>query len=203
MAHVQDLVSDLTRADRSFKEINEMVDYVYGDKGMKRRKFCELLKQLKDWKNPGDHRHFKPKKTVLPGQLSTSVVATIKVDRRIYIMQVRVVHMTSFGTMSLILHKELDLVKKSAWWMSKEVSQEQNEERVRCSKAFIKHIQNPEKAILGKIIIINKMVVLYHTHERKNMSKQWLKKGTAAPFKFILGWASRWSWTSLTTRGWC
>jgi hypothetical protein len=183
MAHVQDLASDLTIAGISFKEVNEMVDNVYRDKGMKRRQNSELIKQLKDRKNPGDHRHFKPKKNVLPGQFSTSVVATIKVDRRIYIMQVRVVPMASFGTMSLILHKEVDLVKKSARWMSKELSQEQNEERVRCSKAFIKLIQNPEKAILGKIIIMDKMVVLFNTHENKNMSTQWLKEGTTGPCK--------------------
>jgi uncharacterized protein YnzC (UPF0291/DUF896 family) len=67
--------------------------------------------------------------------------------------------------------------------MSKELAQEQKEERVRCSKSFIKLIQNQGKAILGKIIIIDKMVVSFHTHKNKEESNQWLNKGTQGPFK--------------------
>jgi hypothetical protein len=91
--------------------------------------------------------------------------------------------MTSFGTISHILHKELGLVKKSAHWMSKLLSQDQKKERVRCTKVFIKLIQNQGKVILGNIINMDELVVSFQTPESKNKPKQWLKKGTPDPVK--------------------
>jgi hypothetical protein len=81
-----------------------MVANVYWGKGMKRRQIYEILKHVKYRKILHDQRHFKPTKSVHAGQINTYVVATIKFYRRIYIKLVGEVHMTSFGTISLILH---------------------------------------------------------------------------------------------------
>jgi hypothetical protein len=70
--------------------------------------------------------------------------------------------------MSHILHKELSLVKKSAHWVSKLLSWEQKGDRVRCTKAFIRCIQNQGMVILGNIIIMDDLVVSFHTPESKN-----------------------------------
>jgi hypothetical protein len=50
--------------------------------------------------------------------------------------------MTSFETIHHIIHKELGLVMTSAHLLSKLLSKERKEESVRCSKTFIKLIQN-------------------------------------------------------------
>jgi hypothetical protein len=42
----------------------------------------------------------------------------------------------------MILHKELGLVKKSARWVPKLLSQEQMESRVKTSAAFVKMVQD-------------------------------------------------------------
>jgi Transposase (partial DDE domain) len=89
--------------------------------------------------------------------------------------------MTSFETISHIPNIELGLVKKSAQRMSKLLFQGHNKEGLRCSKAFIYLIQNQRKAILGKIIIMDKLVIWLHTPENKNQSKQWLNKWTPDP----------------------
>jgi hypothetical protein len=91
--------------------------------------------------------------------------------------------MTSFETINHIPHKELGLVQKSPRWMSKLLSQDQKKEKVRSTKAFIKLIQNQGKVILGNIIIMDELVVSFHTTMSKNKQKQRHKKGTPGRVK--------------------
>jgi hypothetical protein len=56
--------------------------------------------------------------------------------------------------------------------MSKLLSQELEDKRVRSAKAFIKLVQNQGKAITGSLIIMGELVVSFHTPESKNHSKQ-------------------------------
>jgi hypothetical protein len=49
---------------------------------------------------------------------------------------------------------------------------------VRCTKAFIRLIQNQKKDILGNIITTDELAISLHTPESKNLPKKWLKKGT-------------------------
>jgi hypothetical protein len=121
---------------------------------------------------------FKLKKNVHTGQPNAPDGTVIKVDGEIYIKHIADVHMASFSTINHIIHKVLGLIKKSARWMSKLLSQEQKGDRVRCTKAIIKLIQNQGKAILGSFIIMGELVVSFHTPESKNLPKKWLKKGT-------------------------
>jgi hypothetical protein len=135
---------------------------------LKRSQICGILKKVKEGKNPNDQRHSKPKKTVRTGQLDTSVATAIKAHHQITIYHVADIHLTSFGTIKHILRKDLGLVKNSARWWSKWLFQKQNEERVRCTKAFIRLIQNQWKDILGKIIITDELAISLHTPESKN-----------------------------------
>jgi histone-lysine N-methyltransferase SETMAR len=85
-------------------------------------------------------------------------------------------HGSSFGTISRILHSQLGLVKKSARWVPKLLSQEQMDERVRTSQEFIQLVQTKGRSVLDRIITMDESAVSMHTPETKQQSKQWLKK---------------------------
>ncbi len=52
MTRVHDFAVDLAKAGRSFHEIKAMVDFVYGDKGVKKMAISGILKKCSDGKMP-------------------------------------------------------------------------------------------------------------------------------------------------------
>ena len=76
-----------------------------------------------------------------------------------------------------IFHKELNLVKKSASWVLKFLSQDQKEERVRTCSNFAATIRRKSMAFLARIFTIDETMVSYHTPENKRMNKHCIKKG--------------------------
>jgi hypothetical protein len=78
---------------------------------------------------------------------------------------------SSSKTVFTILHKELGLVKKSARWVPKLLSQEQMERRVETSAAFVKMVQDQGRGILGKIITMDESVASMHMPEMKLQSR--------------------------------
>ena len=62
-------------------------------------------------------------------------------------------------------------------------SDEQKENRVKCSKDFIKRFEKEGDAFLNKVVTMDESAVAYHTPETKAQSKQWVKKGTPGPIK--------------------
>jgi histone-lysine N-methyltransferase SETMAR len=111
------------------------------------------------------------------------VAADIEADRRIGIKSLAFAHQTSYGTISNILHKDLGLVKKSARWVPKLLSLDQQQARVTTCEAFVQLVADKGKDILNKIITMDESAVSMHTPETKSQSKQWLKKGTPGPVK--------------------
>ena len=71
-----------------------------------------------------------------------------------------------------IFHKELNLVKKSASWVLKFLSQDQKEERVRTCSNFAATIRRVSMAFLARIFTMDETMVSFHTPENKIMSKQ-------------------------------
>ena len=71
-----------------------------------------------------------------------------------------------------IFHKELSLVKKSASWVLKFLSQDQKEERVRTCSNFAATIRRVSMAFLARIFTMDETMVSFHTPENKIMSKQ-------------------------------
>jgi len=77
-----------------------------------------------------DQRHKNPKKTVGSSSLIAAFDATVEEDRLINIHTIARAHGPSYGSIHSILHKDLKLVKKSARWVPKLLSEAQMKERV-------------------------------------------------------------------------
>jgi hypothetical protein len=88
---------------------------VYGDKGLTLDSLYKILKKIKAGESTVDQRRFSAKKNKQSAALIATVAADIEADRRIGIQSLAFAHQVSYGTVFNILHKDLGLVKKSAW----------------------------------------------------------------------------------------
>ena len=80
----------------------------------------------------------------------------------------------SVTTIHRILTKDLGLVKKSARWIPKILSDDQKKARVERRRS---------KSVLDSIVTMDESAVSFHTPETKQQSKQWIKKGQPGPIK--------------------
>ena len=179
MASERNFAVDLLRSGDSVKEAKKRVDAVYGDKGLTIDSLYKILKKIKAGETTVDQRRFSAKKTKRSAALIAAVAADIKTDRRIGIHSLAAAHQASYGTIFNIIHKDLGLVKKSARWVPKLLSVEQQQARVTTCEAFVKLVADKGKDIL-KNITMDESAVSMHTPETKSQSKQWLKKALQA-----------------------
>ena len=145
-----------------FKDIKELMDTVFWDKGLKMRAIYTILKKVKSEKNANDQRS---KKT---GNPNAAVATSIEENHRANIRDLATVHEATYGTVSRIIHHRLSLVKKSACWVPKL----QMAKRVGTSTAFVKLVQAESKAVLKNIISMDEMAIVMHIPETKTLSKQ-------------------------------
>jgi histone-lysine N-methyltransferase SETMAR len=111
------------------------------------------------------------------------VAADVAEDRRISVKDLASIHGVSVGTMFNILSDDLGLVKKSARWVPKLLSEEQKLERVRTCRDFVAAVQRRSMLMLEDIVTMDETMVCYHTQETKKHLKQWIKKGKPGPIK--------------------
>ncbi len=102
------------------------MDAAFGDKALKKASIYFIMKKVKAGKNTDDLRHENAKKTKRTANIAAAVAADIKEDRRLSVKELASYH----GMMNKILHDDLGLVKKSARWVPKLLSDDLKKERV-------------------------------------------------------------------------
>jgi hypothetical protein len=118
---------------------------VYGDKMLKRKQIFDTLKKNEDWKNMDDRGDSDSSKMVRTGPIILSAVTAIEAGHHISVKQLSAIHMMSFGMTCCFLHKQLGLVKKMAYRVSKQLSLAHD----KVPQTFIKLVQKQRWAILG------------------------------------------------------
>jgi [histone H3]-lysine36 N-dimethyltransferase SETMAR len=183
MTKVRDFVAGLARAGKSCKEIKNLTDAAYGVKTLTKTAIYNILNKVKAGKTTDDQRHLNAKKTKTTIDVVAAVAAEVNEDRRVTIRHLATVHGVSYGSMHNILHKSLGLVKKSARWVPKLLSDDQKQERVRVCTEFVAAVNRRSLSMLDNIVTMDETMVSYHTPETKKQSKQWIKKGQPGPIK--------------------
>ena len=112
MTRAHDFVVDLAKAGKSFREIQDMVSTVYGDKSLKKTAIYDIMKKVKEGKNTEDLRGINTPKCVRSADVIASVSAAVAADRWVTIRELASNLGLSIGTIDRILHKDLGLVKK-------------------------------------------------------------------------------------------
>ena len=183
MTGVRDFVAGLARAGKSFKEIQETVNGAFGDQALKKTQIYDILKLVKAGKSTSDRRHCSSQKTKRTASLVADIAAAIQADARVGIEDLVRAFGVSHGTIHTVLHEDLGLVKKSARWVPKLLTDVQKEERVRICKQFTAAVRRDSMHRLTKIVTMDETMVSFHTPETKKQSKRWIQKGKPGPMK--------------------
>ena len=130
MTKVRRFVVDLTMTGISFKEIKVLQEKRSGDLALKKTQLYAIIKNVKAGKNPYDQRALNSKKTKRTADSVASVAAAIEEDRHFSVRSLSSVTGLSVTTIHRILTKDLGLVKKSARWIPKILSDDQKKARV-------------------------------------------------------------------------
>jgi hypothetical protein len=171
MMQVRDFVAGLAIAGKSASEIKKLVDDAYGDKALGLTSIYYILKRVKASKSTEDQRKFSAKKTKKTAAIIAAVAADLAEDRRVSVKDLASVHGVSVRTMFNILRDDLGLVKKSARWVPKLLSEEQKLERVRTCWDFVAAVQRRSMSMLDDIVTMDETMVCYYTPETKKNSR--------------------------------
>ncbi len=184
MTRARDFAAALAKTNHSPKEVHRLVNEAFPDKGLKLRAcqlICQKIKAGKTLEEMEDKRKFNPVKTKRTENVVELVMSDIEDNRRVTIKTLATRYDMSVSTMHALVTEQLGLAKKSARWIPKLLTDEQKEERVRCSTAFLKLARNPQ--FLNSVITMDESAVSLHTPETKKQSKQWITKGQPGPLK--------------------
>jgi hypothetical protein len=169
MIKVHYFVAGLVRSAKSATEIKTNVDAMYRDKALGLTSVYFIIKKVK-----AGGKYWWPAVPECQGNLAadiaTVVTADMKEDRRANCRDLVFDHGVSNGTIHNILWKDLGLVKKSARWVPKLLSQDQNQDSAGTCKEFVTTIKGHSMAMLNYIVTVNEMMVSLTTHLRQKIS---------------------------------
>ena len=111
------------------------------------------------------------------------MAAAVEDDRGLTISEIAEGLGVSYGTIFNILHDDLGLEKLSARRVPKLLTEEQKQERMKTSMAFIKMVRMKGLPVLDKIVTMDESSVSFHTPATKKQLKEWTKKGQPGPIK--------------------
>jgi methionine aminopeptidase len=137
MTRAHDFAVDLAKAGKSNKEIKEMVDKVYVASGLSISQVYRILAKVKAGENAEDRRGFITERRIRTPDMVKAVEAFVAENRRHTVNDICKGFSLTRETVGRILHDDLGLVKKSARWVPKLLSDDQKKEREQCAKEVV------------------------------------------------------------------
>ncbi len=106
------------------------MDAAYGDQSLSPSQIYRIIKQARAGKDSEDQNHLNPKKNVRTASLIASMATAVANDWSIDTRSLAATHCECLRIICRFLKEDLGLVKKSAGWVPKLLSQVQKEECV-------------------------------------------------------------------------
>ena len=160
-----------------------MTEEAFGERSISKSQVNRIKKLVREGEDTTSMRGKIHPSTVRTKAAKDAVEAVILDDRRSTMAQIEAETGLSHGTVQWILEEDLGLVKKSARWVPRLLSEDQKLRRLQLSLDFVRRYNRSPRKFLGSIITMDESVVAFHTPETKEQSKQWLPKGTPGPLK--------------------
>jgi histone-lysine N-methyltransferase SETMAR len=122
-----------------------------------------------------------------PTAITEETVATVeklvKADRRIKVKELEAIVGISHGSVISILHERLGLSKRCARWIPHLLTREQKENRASCSLELMHQFDRGPADFCARIVTGDECWIFWYDPETKEMSKQWVPRGTNPPLK--------------------
>jgi hypothetical protein len=109
MPPIRDFVDALAVAGKLFKEIEETVKKVYGDKAMKKTQLYEIIRKVKKGKPAANQRLFNGKRRIRDPTFIADIATQVADDRRVTVQRLAEAHGVSTRTIHATLHDDLHL----------------------------------------------------------------------------------------------
>ena len=180
MTAVWDFVVNLARAGHSANSILENVQKAFGPNFMGKTQVYKILAAVTDNKEMADQRAGNAVKTVQTAEVIEAMRVFVEEGRRVTFTDIQDAFGLSAGTVNALLKEDLGLVKKSARWVPRLLSDDQKATRAEFSRDFCRHAP-ADAMFLDRVITLDELAVSFHTPETKEQSKQRLPKGTPGP----------------------
>jgi hypothetical protein len=109
MLPIRDFVGAVAVAGKLFKEIEETVKKVYGDKALKKTQLYEIIFKVKEGKPAADQRLFNDKCRIRDPTFIADIVAQVADHRRVTVRKLAEAHGMLTRTIHATLHDDLHL----------------------------------------------------------------------------------------------
>ncbi len=133
MTCTHDFVIDLARAGQRASKILELSRAAHGDQALSLNQIYWIIADVKSGKDATDKRHQNPKRTKRTNKVVEDVRTFVEEDQRVSLEDICSRFELSNGTVQNILHQDLGLVKRSARWVPKQLTDDHKLERLHCT----------------------------------------------------------------------
>ena len=112
-----------------------------------------------------------------PSVVTSSHVAAVKQlldnDRRITIRDIVAKTDNSYGTVSGIIHNQLNMRRICARWIPKMLNTDQKRLRVECCEQLLKRFEREGEKFMDRIVTVDETWISLYTPETKAQSTMW------------------------------
>lgn len=130
-----------------------------------------------------------------PSVVTSSHVAAVKQlldnDRRITIRDIVAKTDYSYGTVSGIIHNQLNMRRICARWIPKMLNTDQKRLRVECCEQLLKRFEREGEKFMDRIVTVDETWISLYTPETKAQSTMWKTPGSPSPKKFKMSQSTK------------
>ena len=127
-------------------------------------------------------------RTGRPSVVTSSHVAAVKQlldnDQRITIRDIVAKTDYSYGTVSGIIHNQLNMRRICARWIPKMLNTDQKRLRVECCEQLLKRFEREGEKFMDRIVTVDETCIILYTPETKAQSTMWKTLGSPSRNKF-------------------
>lgn len=170
---------------KNAKEIHEHMQHTLGDRAPSKSTVKKWVRNFKcgHMSTETSPRSGRPKEVTIP-EFINSVHTMIINDRRITIQHIVDTLKISYGTVHKIIHKDLGMVKLSARWVPRMLTDDQKRKRMNVCTELLRQFEADPELFLKRLVTQDETWVHHFDPESKSQSKEWHKKGSRPPKKF-------------------
>ena len=153
MSDVRKFTINLAIGGHSAAEVLEDLRRTFGDRALSKSQVYKIVQDVRDGVDMSDHRGDRSRRTARTPEIIEAVSKYIEEDCRVSYEDIGQRFGLSPGSVNLILHEDLGLVKKLGRWVSRLLTSHQKARRLEVATEFVARA-DAKPGFLGSIVTI-------------------------------------------------